>query len=132
MGPVIDKASHAKILSYIEAAEADGATILLDGRSWCDTMPSGGSWIGPTILRHRSPSDKTMRDEVFGPVLSVYECASWEEAIEIENASDFGNAASVYTTNGANAEWFTSRFRASMLGVNIGTKKISSPESLCC
>ena len=61
-----------------------------------------------------------MQEEVFGPVLSVYVTSSWEEAISIENANPFGNAAAVYTTNGGNAEWFTSKFRASMLGVNIG------------
>ena len=117
MGPVIDKASHDKILKYITTAEKDGAEILLDGRSW---KRDTGCWIGPTIILHKSSSDKTMCEEVFGPVLSIYQCSSWEEAVEIENANPFGNAASIYTTNGANAEWFTSRFRAAMLGVNIG------------
>lgn len=117
MGPVIDSASYAKIISYIEAAEKDGAKVLLDGRSW---KKDKGHWIGPTILLHKSSDDKTMKDEVFGPVLSVYECKSWEEAIAIENGNPFGNAASIYTTNGANADWFLSRFRAAMLGVNIG------------
>ena len=117
LGPVIDSASYNKIISYIEAAEKDGAQVLPDGRSW---KKEKGNWIGPTILLHKSPNDKTMKEEVFGPVLSVYECKSWEEAIEIENGNPFGNAASIYTTNGANADWFLNRFRASMLGVNIG------------
>jgi malonate-semialdehyde dehydrogenase (acetylating)/methylmalonate-semialdehyde dehydrogenase len=116
MGPVIDEASYNKIISYIQAAEQSGAKILLDGRSWNKTA---GNWIGPTILLHKTV-DKTMKEEVFGPVLSVYQCASWEEAIEIENSSPFGNAASIYTSSGASSEWFTNRFRAAMLGVNIG------------
>lgn len=117
MGPVIDEASYKKILSYIEKAESNGAKILLDGRSW---KKEKGNWIGPTIILHASPDDATMKEEVFGPVLSVYVCSSWEEAIAIENANPFGNAASIYTTNGGNAEWFLSKFRAGMLGVNIG------------
>lgn len=117
LGPVIDSPSYGKIISYIEAAEKDGAKVLLDGRSW---KKDKGNWIGPTILLHKSSSDKTMKEEVFGPVLSVYECKSWEEAVEIENSNPFGNAASIYTTNGANADWFLNRFRAAMLGVNIG------------
>lgn len=118
MGPVIDDASYAKIISYIELAEQkDGAKVLLDGRYW---KKDDGNWIGPTILLHSSPQDRTMCEEVFGPVLSVYICSSWEEAIEIENNNPFGNAASIYTTNGANADWFLERFRAAMLGVNIG------------
>jgi malonate-semialdehyde dehydrogenase (acetylating) / methylmalonate-semialdehyde dehydrogenase len=117
LGPVIDNVSYQKIISYIELAEKDGAEILLDGRSWKQDV---GYWIGPTIIKHKSPQDKTMREEVFGPVLSVYVASSWEEALEIENSNPFGNAASIYTCNGGNAEWFLSRFRASMLGVNVG------------
>ena len=57
---------------------------------------------------------------LYAAPIGVEEVAENEEAIEIENANPFGNAASVYTTNGGNAEWFVSRFRASMLGVNVG------------
>jgi acyl-CoA reductase-like NAD-dependent aldehyde dehydrogenase len=117
LGPVIDVASYNKIVSYVELAEKDGAKILLDGRLWKKEV---GNWVGPTIILHSSPDDVTMKEEVFGPVLSVYVCSSWEEAIAIENSNPFGNAASIYTTNGGNAEWFLSKFRASMLGVNIG------------
>eukprot|EP00561_Arcocellulus_cornucervis_P012244 CAMPEP_0185799074 /NCGR_PEP_ID=MMETSP1322-20130828/90_1 /TAXON_ID=265543 /ORGANISM="Minutocellus polymorphus, Strain RCC2270" /LENGTH=534 /DNA_ID=CAMNT_0028494613 /DNA_START=173 /DNA_END=1777 /DNA_ORIENTATION=+ len=121
MGPVIDAASHKKILGYIEAAVNGGAEILLDGRKWLDMpMPGDGCWIGPTIIKHNSPDDATMKEEVFGPVLSVYTVSSWTEAIEIENANPFGNAACVYTTNGGYADWFIGRFRAAMLGINIG------------
>ena len=118
LGPVIDDASYQKILKYIDLAETnDQAQILLDGRSW---KRAKGNWIGPTILLHKSSNDKTMQEEVFGPVISIYKCESWEEAIDIENRNPFGNAACIYTTNGANADWFLSRFRAAMLGVNIG------------
>ena len=118
LGPVIDAASHKKILGYIEAAENGGAEILLDGRKWLDMpMPGGGCWIGPTIIKHNSPDDAAMKEEVFGPVLSVYTVSSWTEAIEIENANPFGNAACVYTTNGGYADWFIGRFRAAMLGI---------------
>lgn len=117
LGPVIDQASYNKIISHIDDSEKSGAKILLDGRPW---KKESGYWIGPTIILHSSPSDKTMKEEVFGPVLSVYEATSWEEAIGIENGNPFGNAASIYTTNGGNADWFLSKFRASMLGVNIG------------
>jgi malonate-semialdehyde dehydrogenase (acetylating)/methylmalonate-semialdehyde dehydrogenase len=114
VGPVIDAASHAKITSYIaDAVDNCGAELLLDGRSW---SKEGANFIGPTVLLHSSSSDKAMREEVFGPVLSVYRCDSWEEAIQIENDNLFGNAACIYTTNGGNAEWFLERFRAAMLG----------------
>ena len=120
MGPVIDNVSYKKIMGYIEDAEKCGAEILLDGRPWASKPGCSGNWVGPTIIKHKQSSDKTMNEEVFGPVLSIYSVSSWEEAIAIENANPFGNAASIYTTSGGNAEWFLERFRASMLGVNIG------------
>ena len=57
---------------------------------------------------------------LIGPVLSVMNVDTWDEAIAIENANPYGNAACIYTERGANAEWFTSRFRTAMIGVNIG------------
>lgn len=119
IGAVIDSASHEKILKYITEAEKGGAKILLDGRTW-SSKRNHGNWIGPTVILHSSPDDAAMKDEIFGPVLSVYKASSWSEAIAIENSNPFGNAASIYTSNGGHAEWFIDRFRASMLGINIG------------
>jgi methylmalonic acid semialdehyde dehydrogenase len=122
VGPVIDAGANRRIRQYIDEAESrDGAEVLLDGRDW--TGPpgcEGGNWIGPTILLHKSSKDPAMQDEIFGPVLSVLRVNSWQEAITVENANPYGNAACIYTERGAVAEWFTSRFRAGMLGVNIG------------
>jgi methylmalonic acid semialdehyde dehydrogenase len=119
MGPVIDDASLNKICKYIQDAEKhSGAEILLDGRAWMSE--AGGNSIGPTIIKHSSSTDAAMTEEIFGPVLSVHEVSTWNEAISIENANEFGNAACIYTSNGGAAEWFTQRFRASMLGINVG------------
>ena len=115
MGPVIDESSLHKIVGYIEQSEREGAEILLDGRSWISQMAhTKGYWIGPTIIRHKTKSDKAMNEEVFGPVLSVYHVKTWQEAIAIENANPYGNAAAIYTSNGGHAEWFTKRVRASV------------------
>jgi malonate-semialdehyde dehydrogenase (acetylating)/methylmalonate-semialdehyde dehydrogenase len=107
VGAVIDAASKAKIMGYINGAvNDDGAKVLVDGRSWADasTAPPGsaiaaggadakGNWVGPTVLLHASHADRAVKEEIFGPVLSVVRVGSWQEALEIENASPFGNAA---------------------------------------
>jgi len=124
VGPVIDLPSKEKIVKYIDESEAGGAQILLDGRSWSkDTsneLTKKGFWVGPTVILHKNKADAALHDEIFGPVLSIYSCSSKEEAIEIENASPYGNAACIYTSSGAVAEWFTKRFTAAMMGINIG------------
>jgi methylmalonic acid semialdehyde dehydrogenase len=128
IGPIIDQPSLDKIIRYINEAEQAGCKILLDGRPWTAAHPSG-HWIGPTIILQQSPRDPAMTDEIFGPVLSIYPVKSREEAIAIENGNPYGNAACVYTTSGAHANWFTSRFGAGMLGVNIGVPVPREPFS---
>jgi methylmalonic acid semialdehyde dehydrogenase len=119
--PVIDEAAVTRITRYINEAEKGGARVLVDGRSWTGKVNDGkGFWVGPTIIQHFNHTDAAMKEEIFGPVLSVYICKDREEAIAIENASPFGNAASIYTSVGQNADWFTKRFDAAMIGVNIG------------
>jgi len=124
MGPVIDLAAKKRVEWYINnAVEKHKATLLLDGRDpeWSKGAPSpGGHWIGPTIVLHQSAADPAMQEEIFGPLLSIFCVRTATEAMKIENASPFGNAACIYTTNGATAEWFTGRFRSAMLGVNVG------------
>uniref|UniRef100_K3WXA9 methylmalonate-semialdehyde dehydrogenase (CoA acylating) n=1 Tax=Globisporangium ultimum (strain ATCC 200006 / CBS 805.95 / DAOM BR144) TaxID=431595 RepID=K3WXA9_GLOUD len=118
VGAVIDHVSKDRILKYINEAEQSGVKVLVDGRSWANEAK--GSWVGPTVLLHTNPNDAAMKDEIFGPVLSIYKVKSFDEALEIENGNDYGNAASIYTSNGGYAEYFQSRFRAGMIGVNIG------------
>lgn len=128
VGAIIDEAAKTRILKYIDEAEASGAEILVDGRSWAKTRDAG-NWIGPTIIRHKSADEPAMRDEIFGPVLSVLQVANFEEAIKVENGNPHGNAACIYTSVGAHAEWFTSRFTAGMIGVNIGVPVPREPFS---
>jgi len=122
VGAIIDAQSKKKILGYIDRAIAeDGAACLVDGRSWATEANGGrGHWVGPTVLLHKSATDAACREEIFGPVLSVLQVDDWQSALAIENANPFGNAACIYTSVGAHAEWFAPKFKAGMVGVNVG------------
>ena len=95
VGPVIDSASQEKILRYINEAEQHGAKVLLDGRGWARDQKEGW-WIGPTVLLHTNKADAALKDEIFGPVLSILECGSKDEAVEIENGNEYGNAGRLF------------------------------------
>lgn len=88
-----------------------------------------GQWVGPSIILHQDKADRALHEEIFGPVLSVLHVSSFDEALAIERASAFGNAASIYTSVGAHAEYFTTRFRAGMIGVNVGVPVPREPFS---
>ena len=127
IGPVIDEASKTRILRYINEAEArDGAKVIVDGRNWSSMK---GFWVGPTILMHKSPKDAAVVDEIFGPVLSIVKVNTFDEALEIENANPYGNAACIYTSIGQSSEYFLARFKSAMLGVNIGVPVPREPFS---
>ncbi|TMK68237.1 MAG: CoA-acylating methylmalonate-semialdehyde dehydrogenase [Actinobacteria bacterium] len=117
MGPVIREERKKELIGYIEQGEEVGATLVSDGRG---VGPSEGFFLGPTIFDRVTPDMALWRDEMFGPVLSVVRASDIDEALNILNASSYGNAASIFTTSGANARAFKRRAEAGMLGVNIG------------
>ncbi len=121
MGAIIDPEAVRRITDHIDAAVAAGATLLLDGR---DAKPpegfEGGCWVGPTILDHVTPDMPAGCEEIFGPVLSIIRTETLDEAIEIENDNNYGNAAAIYTSDGGTAQYAVDRFEAGMCGVNIG------------
>jgi malonate-semialdehyde dehydrogenase (acetylating) / methylmalonate-semialdehyde dehydrogenase len=119
VGPVISCAARDRIQAWIERGIADGATLVLDGRSVAGTNPDG-SYIGPTILDDVTPEMDIAREEVFGPVLCVIRASSLDEAIDIVNRSRFGNGSSIFTESGASVRRYRHEVQAGMVGVNLG------------
>lgn len=120
LGPVISLEAKARIERYITEAEQAGARILVDGRNAVVPGREGGFYVGATVIDNVRPEMRIAREEVFGPVLAILRTVSIDEALAIENASPYGNAAAVYTQNGGLARSIVERARAGMIGVNVG------------
>jgi malonate-semialdehyde dehydrogenase (acetylating)/methylmalonate-semialdehyde dehydrogenase len=129
MGPVISPAARDRIVEFIGTAEREGACVRVDGRGIAVPGREGGYFVGPTLIDRLDPGSSCVREEIFGPVLSVVRAGSLDEAVAIENRSPYGNAASIYTSNGATARHFESRAHAAMIGVNIGVPVPRDPFS---
>jgi malonate-semialdehyde dehydrogenase (acetylating)/methylmalonate-semialdehyde dehydrogenase len=129
LGAVIDKAAKQRIERYITEAEDQGAFVLVDGRGYTVAGREGGTYVGPTVIDHVRPEMAIAREEVFGPVISILRVKTLDEAIAIENASPYGNAASVFTQNGALARYVIDRASAGMIGVNVGVPVPREPFS---
>ena len=129
VGPVISAAARERIIRYIDEAEAAGATVVVDGRRAVVQGKEDGYYIGPTILDHVTPDMAIAQDEVFGPVLVILRAKSVVEAIAIENASPYGNAASVFTESGGVARYVMEHASAGMVGVNVGVPVPREPFS---
>ncbi len=120
LGSVITKAAKERIEGYIDQAEKDGATILVDGRGATVKGKDGGYYVGPTIIDYVTSEMSVASEEIFGPVISIIRAKDLDEAIRIENSSDYGNAAAVFTQNGGLAKQVIDRASAGMIGVNVG------------
>jgi malonate-semialdehyde dehydrogenase (acetylating)/methylmalonate-semialdehyde dehydrogenase len=129
LGSVITKAAKERIEKYIDDAEAQGATVLVDGRNTVVKGKENGYYVGPTVIDNVTPEMSIAKEEVFGPVLSIIRTDDLDEAIRIENSSNYGNAASVFTQNGGLADYVMDRVSAGMVGVNIGVPVPREPFS---
>ncbi len=129
LGAVISKAAKERIENYITEAERDGAKVLVDGRGAVVEGKEGGTYVGPTVIDYVTPEMSVAREEIFGPVISIMRTDTVDEAIRIENANPYGNAASVYTQNGGWARYVAEHASAGMIGVNIGVPVPREPFS---
>jgi malonate-semialdehyde dehydrogenase (acetylating)/methylmalonate-semialdehyde dehydrogenase len=130
MGAIITKSQVEFLNQAIARAEKDGAKVILDGRK--AQAPEGmkdGNWIGPTILDGVKPGSEAHTIELFGPVISIIRCKDLSEALAIQATSPYGNACSVFTSNGAMADRVTREAKAGMIGVNVGVPVPREPFS---
>jgi malonate-semialdehyde dehydrogenase (acetylating)/methylmalonate-semialdehyde dehydrogenase len=129
LGAVISKAAKERIEGYITEAEKQGAKILVDGRNYVVKGKEHGFYVGPTVIDYVTPEMSVAREEIFGPVISIMRAKDIDEALAIENANPYGNAAAVFTQSGGAARYVIERASAGMIGVNIGVPVPREPFS---
>ena len=129
LGAVISKESQQRIEAYITQSEKDGAKILVDGRNSKVPGKENGTYVGPTVIDYVTPQMSVATEEIFGPVISIMRTNTVDEALAIENANPYGNAASVFTQNGGMARYIIDRASAGMIGVNVGVPVPREPFS---
>jgi malonate-semialdehyde dehydrogenase (acetylating)/methylmalonate-semialdehyde dehydrogenase len=129
LGAVINKESKERIERYITEAEAQGAKILVDGRGAKVGGKENGTYVGPTVIDYVKPGMSVATEEIFGPVISIMRTDTLDEALAIENANPYGNAASVFTQNGGAARYVIDKASAGMIGVNVGVPVPREPFS---
>src|SRR5262249_52554127 len=116
MGPLVTREHRDKVKSYVDAGAAEGASLVLDGRS----LASGdGFFLGPTLFDGVTPSMSIYKDEIFGPVLVVLRANSLDEAIALVNANPYGNGTAIFTQSGGAATRFEEEIQVGMVGINV-------------
>jgi malonate-semialdehyde dehydrogenase (acetylating)/methylmalonate-semialdehyde dehydrogenase len=117
MGPLVSKEHRQRVASYLDDAEAGGATVLADGR--LTTPPGDGFFLGCSLVDHVRPGTRVYDDEIFGPVLTVVRLDSYDEALRLVNENPYGNGVAIFTRDGGVARRFQFDVQVGMVGVNV-------------
>ncbi|MDT3318193.1 CoA-acylating methylmalonate-semialdehyde dehydrogenase [Shewanella sp. SP1S2-4] len=118
-GPVISPAAKARVLKLIKQGIDEGAECLLDGSDFTVAGYESGNWIGPTMFNKVTTDMSIYKEEIFGPVLCCMESDSLEAAIELVNASPYGNGTSIFTASGAAARKYQHEIEVGQVGINV-------------
>jgi aldehyde dehydrogenase (NAD+) len=121
VGPVIDAASRDRIHSMVRGALDEGARVVTGGVPVEVEECAGGAFYAPTILAGVRPEHRVAREEIFGPVLAVIDVDSFDDAIEVVNASEYGLSAAVYTRDVNLAMQAATRIDTGIVYVNAPT-----------
>jgi malonate-semialdehyde dehydrogenase (acetylating)/methylmalonate-semialdehyde dehydrogenase len=123
MGPIVTAAAHQRITGYIDLGVQEGATLLVDGRSFTGAQAGAGCdkgfWMGGTLFDNVTPEMRIYKEEIFGPVLGCVRVKDLAEAINLINAHEFGNGVSCFTRDGNVAREFSRRIQVGMVGINV-------------
>jgi malonate-semialdehyde dehydrogenase (acetylating)/methylmalonate-semialdehyde dehydrogenase len=121
MGPLQAPQRKQRVVGAIERGVAEGAKLLLDGRNvkTVGDLPQT-CFLNPSVFDEVEADMEIAREEIFGPVAMLMRAENFDEAIEMVNASRYGNASSIFTSSGKYAREFQYRVECGNIGVNIG------------
>jgi len=120
MGPLVSQPQQSKVLAAIEQAEQQGCTILTGGPLQQDASSplSGGYYVQPTILTDLPTPAAAWDEEIFGPVLSVRTFKTEQEAVTMANATDYGLANAVMSSDEAQCGRVASKLQSGVVWTN--------------
>ena len=119
MGPLVTKQHQEKVKGYIDAGVAEGAKLVVDGRSLKLQGYENGYYVGGTLFDNVTPEMKIYKEEIFGPVLSVVRANDYAEAAKMINEHEYGNGTAIFTRDGDAAREFAHQIQVGMVGINV-------------
>ncbi|MGY4878594.1 CoA-acylating methylmalonate-semialdehyde dehydrogenase [Vreelandella aquamarina] len=119
MGPLITREHRDKVAGYIQTGVDEGAELVVDGRQTSIESAGNGYFIGGTLFDHVTPDMRIHSEEIFGPVLAIARVESFDEAVSMVNAHEYGNGTAIFTRDGDAARQYCEQIQVGMVGVNV-------------
>jgi aldehyde dehydrogenase (NAD+) len=121
MGPLISEGQRATVERYVHIGRQEGATVVAGGERLAPEGLEAGYYFAPTILDGVRPEMRVAQEEIFGPVASVIEAPSLEDAIGVVNSVKYGLSSSIFTRDIGAAMRAIEEIRTGIVYVNHGT-----------
>ena len=121
VSPLSSQAQLEKVLEYIGIGAEEGANLVYGGHSLTGGIYDHGYYVEPTIFTDVTPEMRIAREEIFGPVLTVFQARDLDDAVQISNNVQFGLSSSVYTRDLPRAFRYINTVDAGMVHVNAPT-----------
>jgi len=118
MGPLVTAGQQSRVLGYIARGKAEGAKVLVGGERVTDGALASGFFVAPTVFDGCTDDMAIVREEIFGPVMTVLTFDDEDEVIARANATDFGLAAGVFTRDLARAHRAVAQLQAGTCWIN--------------
>ena len=122
MGAIISKSQYERILGFIDSAKQEGARLLTGGGRPSDPALAKGFFIEPTVFADVQPNMRIAREEIFGPVLSVFKWSDEVKMLEEVNAVEYGLTASIWTNDLSTAHRTAGAVQAGFVWINEVSK----------
>jgi malonate-semialdehyde dehydrogenase (acetylating)/methylmalonate-semialdehyde dehydrogenase len=119
MGPLVTRQHLDKVLGYIDLGVEEGAELVVDGRGFRAQGYENGYFVGGSLFDRVTADMRIHKEEIFGPVLSVARAETYDDAVRMINAHEFGNGAAIFTRDGDAARSFADRIEIGMVGINV-------------
>jgi malonate-semialdehyde dehydrogenase (acetylating) / methylmalonate-semialdehyde dehydrogenase len=119
MGPLVTKQAYERVKGYVDTGVKEGAKLVVDGRGLKLQGYENGYFLGGCLFDEVKPEMKIYKDEIFGPVLAVVRSKTYEDALGLVNACEFGNGTAIFTRDGDAARDFATRCKIGMVGINV-------------
>jgi succinate-semialdehyde dehydrogenase/glutarate-semialdehyde dehydrogenase len=116
IGPLINAAAVQKASHLVEDAVSRGASVLTGGAA----IDGAGTFYEPTVISGVAPGSEILREEIFGPVLSIVSFTDEDDAVRIANDTEYGLVSYVFTKDLARGQRMIERLQTGMMGLNVG------------
>jgi aldehyde dehydrogenase (NAD+) len=118
MGPLVSREQESRVLDYVGVAREDGGTVVTGGAKASGPKLADGNFVRPTVVADLPAGSRSAREEIFGPVLSVFTFRDVDEAVRLANETPYGLFAALWTRDLAAAHTVARRLEAGMVVVN--------------